>query len=469
TGTKGTEYFDVLAIGGDEVLIRLYNKTKEGEKKAYPFYSRLFKSKETKEVRLFGLDGKDIYTIQGDATAKIKLRIVGGEEKDSVLARNTNLKTYIYDNDENYIERGNKTRLKLKNDTAIHSYVFRSFLYDKKGISPIFFYSDEDRFYVGLGYAWEHHKWRKLPYAFKQSIGVNYSISQRAFSVGYKGLFPEAIGKLDLSLIANYDFVRWTNFYGLGNETLLTSDDKDYNRMRTTTALGKIGLHKKLANHAFSLDGFFESVQILDDDERYVNKIVSPLDASVFDRNNFAGAMLGYRFAYLNDKAVPTSGISFKGYASYTRNVERASQSFWKYSGDLQLYIPLISKFSLAISSGASTVTGNPLFYQYPSIGGGMDLRGFQRQRFYGKSAFYNSNELRFITNLKSYLLNGKIGFLAFVDDGRVWIPQEKSNTWHVGYGGGLLLAPFNKVLFDVTYGMSDEDKVIQLRLNLNL
>ncbi len=170
-------------------------------------------------------------------------------------------------------------RLKLKNDTAIHSYVFRSFLYDKKGISPTFFYSDEDRFYVGLGYAWEHHKWRKLPYAFKQSIGVNYSISQRAFSVGYKGLFPEAIGKLDLSLIANYDFVRWTNFYGLGNETLLTSDDKDYNRMRTTTALGKIGLHKKLANHVFSLDGFFESVQILDDDERYVNKIVSPVDA----------------------------------------------------------------------------------------------------------------------------------------------------------------------------------------------
>ncbi|MDQ6762912.1 MAG: hypothetical protein M3015_09845, partial [Bacteroidota bacterium] len=108
-------------------------------------------------------------------------------------------------------------------------------------------------------------------------------------------------------------------------------------------------------------------------------------------------------------------------------------------------------------------------FYQYPEIGGGMDLRGFQRQRFYGKTAFWNSNELRFITNLRTYLLNGKAGLLAFVDDGRVWQPQEKSDTWHVGYGGGILLAPFNKILFDVTYGISNEDKVLQLRLNVSL
>ncbi len=65
--------------------------------------------------------------------------------------------------------------------------------------------------------------------------------------------------------------------------------------------------------------------------------------------------------------------------------------------------------------------------------------------------------------------MNGKAGLLVFVDDGRVWVPQEKSSVWHVGYGGGILVAPFNKVLFDVTYGISDEDKVIQLRLGLSL
>ncbi len=65
--------------------------------------------------------------------------------------------------------------------------------------------------------------------------------------------------------------------------------------------------------------------------------------------------------------------------------------------------------------------------------------------------------------------MNGKAGLLAFVDDGRVWVPQEKSSIWHVGYGGGILVAPFNKILFDVTYGISDEDKLLQLRLSVNL
>ena len=108
-------------------------------------------------------------------------------------------------------------------------------------------------------------------------------------------------------------------------------------------------------------------------------------------------------------------------------------------------------------------------FINIPAIGGGQDLRGFQIQRFYGKTAFYNSNELRFISKFRSYLLNGKAGLLAFVDDGRVWMPLEKSDTWHVGYGGGIVLAPFNFIFVDITYGFSKEDKLLQFRLNMKL
>jgi len=114
-------------------------------------------------------------------------------------------------------------------------------------------------------------------------------------------------------------------------------------------------------------------------------------------------------------------------------------------------------------------VDGNPEFYQYPEIGGGQDLRGFQKQRFYGKTAFYNSNELRFISNVKSYLYNGKAGLLAFIDDGRVWNPGEKSSILHTGYGAGILVAPFNFIFAEATYSFSNEDQLIQLRLNVAL
>ena len=166
---------------------------------------------------------------------------------------------------------------------------------------------------------------------------------------------------------------------------------------------------------------------------------------------------------------VPTKGITFSGNVSYTQNAKQSSQSFWKYGGNLQIYLPLVSKFSLAVSGGIETVNGNPEFYQYPYIGGGQDLRGFQLQRFYGKTAFYNSNELRYISKVRNYFYNGKAGLLAFVDDGRVWMPGEKSDTWHVGYGGGVVLAPFNLIFVDITYGFSNEYSLLQFRVNVTL
>ena len=150
---------------------------------------------------------------------------------------------------------------------------------------------------------------------------------------------------------------------------------------------------------------------------------------------------------------MPLSGIIFKVIASYTQNLSDASKSFAKFGGDVQFYIPLLPKISLAISTGAATITNTPEFYQYPTIGGGANLRGYTRDRFRGKTAFYNSNELRFITNINTYFLSGKGGLVAFFDNGRVWMPEENSNTWHTGYGGGILIAPFNVMFFDITYG----------------
>ncbi len=469
-GTKGSEYFEVKRLNDNETTVNLYNKTKEGNKENEPFYSRTFLTNETKEIRLFGLSGKDVYTTEGKVNKGIKIRIIGGDKKDSIITNSTsNKKTHIYDDADNYFETGAKTRLHISSDSSIHEYEYRDYVYDKKGIKPSLFYSDEDRIYVGLGYGWEHHKWRKFPFVFKQDISVHYSISQQAFSFTYKGIFPNSIAKWNLELLANYDPVRWTNFYGLGNETILTTHNKDFNRMRTKEAIGSIGFNRKAGNNYFEIKGFYQTIQIINDDIRYVAKIISPGDLNVFNLKTFAGAEAGYSLAFLNDIVVPTKGIIFSAHGSYTQNVNKSSQSFWKYGSNLQFYLPLFYKFSLSISGGAATVSGNPEFYQYPSIGGGQDLRGFQRQRFYGKTAFYNSNELRFISKIKSYLFNGKAGLLAFVDDGRVWMPQGKSNTWHTGYGGGIVIAPFNMMFFDITYGFSDEDKVLQLRLNVKL
>lgn len=471
-GSSGSDYFDVNRFNNNETLVNIYNIDKKGNKVDTPYYSRTFFKSETKEIRLFGLDGHDVYTTEGKVNSGIKIKIIGGYDKDSITANSKvggGTKTFVYDGPDDYIASSGRLKKHLSEDSAIHRYEYRGFIYDKRGIKPSLFYSDEDRIYVGLGYGWVHHAWRKLPYVFKQDIGVHYSISQHALSYAYTGIFPHAVGKLDLSVLANYDAIRWLNFYGLGNESILTTHNKDYNRMRSKGVNFNVGLSRKTKNSYFDIHGFYQTFQIVTDDDRYTAKVISLYDSTVFNQKNFAGVAGSYSFSKLNDPIVPTAGIRISGNVSFTQNVNETDKSFWKYGGNMQLYVPLFYKFSLAISGGVSSVSGKPEFYQYPSIGGGQDLRGFQRQRFYGKTSFYNSNELRFISNVRSYLFNGKAGLLVFVDDGRVWMPQEKSNTLHTGYGGGIVLAPFNMVFVDVTYGFSNEDRLLQLRLNLKL
>jgi hypothetical protein len=471
-GTKGTDYFDIKRLNGNETSVKLYNINKDGIKESAPYYSRVFLNKETKEVRLFGLSGNDVYTTEGKVNNGLRIKIIGGYDKDSIIVNSTaggKTKTYVYDGPDDYIQASSNIKRHISTDSAIHKYEYRSFIYDSKGFYPGLFYSDADRIFIGLGYKWKHQAWRKTPFAFKHDINVHYSITQRAFSFTYKGIFPLTVGKWSLALLANYDFIRWTNFYGLGNETVLTTQDKDFNRMRSKGALGSIGLNRKTGNNYFEIKGFFESVKIINDDERYIAKTIAPIDPGVFNSKSFAGAAAGYTFSKLNDLIVPTSGIIFSGNVSYTQNVKVSNKSFWKYGSNLQLYIPLVSKFSLAVSGGIETADGKPEFYQYPSIGGGQNLRGFSLQRFYGKTVFYNSNELRFISNVRSYLINGKAGLLGFIDDGRAWMPGEKSSTLHVGYGGGIIVAPFNFIFADITYGISDEDKLLQLRVNIQL
>ncbi|MEO6454839.1 MAG: BamA/TamA family outer membrane protein, partial [Ginsengibacter sp.] len=265
-------------------------------------------------------------------------------------------------------------------------------------------------------------------------------------------------------LKGNYDPVRWSNFYGMGNQSPFFSKPVNYFRLRTAEWLGSIGLSRTLGINNFTLSGFYNSVRILRDANKFITNTYLPAHPENLRTNTFLGGSFKYGLFSVNDTIVPLSGVIFKAIASYTENLSDAGKSFAKFGGDVQFYIPLIPKISLAISTGAATITNTPEFYQYPAIGGGANLRGYIRDRFRGKTAFYNSNELRFITNINTYFLRGKGGLVAFFDDGRVWMPGQSSNTLHTSYGGGIIIAPFNISFFNITYGVSNETTQIQLR-----
>ena len=84
-----------------------------------------------------------------------------------------------------------------------------------------------------------------------------------------------------------------------------------------------------------------------------------------------------------------------------------------------------------------------------PSIGGDEGLRGYRTERFYGKSSFWNSTDLRLrFGSSYNEALPFTIGIFGGFDYGRVWEKDVKSRTWHYDYGGGIWFAPVDLFTF---------------------
>ncbi len=468
-GTRASEYFEINHLAENKVEVKIFNLDAKRQHESLPFYSRVFTEAETDEIRVYGLAGNDIYKITGNLTKQMDIRIIGGLDRDSIIDESrkvANNSFHVYDNADNYFGNRN-AKLHLSEDSAVHSYNYNSFLPDKKGLVPHLIYNDDDRIFLGLRYQVLNRRWRKRPFAYKQSIDVDYSISQKAFSTTYNGLFPKLFGEWDFITRANYDAVRWLNFHGLGNETPNITKDRDFYRMRSEDASASLGVARFIGKSKWAMNAFYHRVEIINDTARFISKSISPNIAGVFTPDNFAGFQVGYDFAAVKDSVLPQKGVAFSLHARHTQNLDVSDRSFQTFSGNLSFFIPVIPKISIALKTGGATVTGDPLFYQYPNIGQSYNLRGFRRERFGGKTTLYNNAELRYIKKVRSYIFNGKAGLMAFVDHGRVWMPNENSNTWHRSYGGGILLAPFNLTSVAITYAISDEVKMLQFRVGM--
>lgn len=464
TGTRQREYFEVTSKN-NETVVSVYQLNGKGEKAAEPYYQRRFKPAETKEIRLFGISGNDVYVVNNEVE-DITIRIIGGPGKDSIVQAKE--KVHIYDNYDNVFQTS-KARLHLTEDTAVHRWNYKWFKYDKKGLLPLIFYNNADRIYAGLRYRLTKYKWRHDPFASYNEFGVHYSISQNAFSVFWEGFYPNTIGRWNLAMRAEYDIIRWTNYYGTGNETVSVTNNINYYRMRSREWFASVGLNRLFGKSTVQAAAYYQRVRSLNDSDRYFAKSFSH-NQEVFEAHPYAGLQLTYSYVQLKDSVVPVTGFTFLANAIYSKNF-RQKEFFQRYNAHAQVYVPLINKFSLAIRFGGETVVNDDVLntgqaYEHAIIGGPRTIRGFRRERFWGKTAVYNSNELRFITNFRSYLMTGKIGLFAFFDQGRVWMPGEKSNKWHMSYGPGIVIVPFNKYNFSISYGITKEIRLIQLRYN---
>lgn len=470
-GTEDREKFVINRINDNETAVTVY-KSKGGDTKGDALYKRTFLSNETKEIRLFGLGGDDVYEVCGNTHKGPKLVIVGTKADETLVNSITgsghgqNI-TFHDDTTHHILENKGNIDFKIR-DTVKYIYPYKYFKYNVSRTSPIAFYNREDRIHVGLQHTWIRNKWSKEPYWYKHRLAAKYSIDQKGYSVGYQGSFNKLIGNWNLNMAAVYDQVRWLNFYGLGNESVLSTLDRDYFRFRHRELFAQIGIEQVIQNRQrITIAPFYQLYIPIVDTERYVSKTNAYNQSSQLSKKSFAGVGVEYVYQRLNDSILPRKGLGIQLFGSYTQPLTDKSKSgFVRLGADFHAYIPLGKTFHIAIKGGGATLTGGtPEFYQYNTTGGTRTIRGHQRERFHGTTTIYNQNELHFVKSIHSYLYNGKLSLFALYDIGRVYEKNESSNTWHYGYGGGIIITPFNKISLIAAYAMSREDKNLHLRI----
>ena len=462
-GSGEAEVFDVSADQNNNVAVNIYTASTTDSGKGRPVYNRIFLPHETKEVRLYGIDGKDQFYVHGDLP--IEVRLIGGPDDDTYSGNG--MGTHIYDSKNESI--GSKNfKLHLSPDTAIHHYKYDAFKYSNKGLSPAVFFHRDDRIFVGLSYKAVGQKWRRQPFANKHSLYARYSINQRAFHVGYDGIINKFLGNWNMLLQADYDWERWTNFFGLGNETVRTVKDRDFYRIRSSGLNAGIGFENKISKSFKILFApFYNSVDIKTDNDRFLlTRFLQGTNKDVLEKSQFAGAQASLQFKKVDDDLWPAKGTNINATTGYTANLKK-SKSFNSYGGVINLYLPLTKQLIFSTQNGGATVKGDPEFYQLPNIGG-RTLRGYLRERFWGQTVFHNNNSLQYVFHVKGKLFNGKAGLEAFYDQGKAWYKNERSSAWHTGYGGGFILSPFNKIYISVLYGVSNE-KTFRGNLHLDV
>ncbi|MCD4695707.1 MAG: outer membrane protein assembly factor, partial [Bacteroidales bacterium] len=469
-GTDNRELFKIQRLENGNTDVSVFVLSDKKGKIKEQFYHREFKPDETKEIRLYGLDGKDKFEISGLAKKAIKIRLVPGKNNDSVID-NSSISGFhktilVYDRKDkkNYIQKGKETKLKLSKDKSVDNYNRKQYKYDKT--LPLFDagYNIDDGIFIGGGVHINRFNFRDSSF---HKITGTWAFETNAFAINYYGLVSSFSQFFDLEIDAGVSMPRNVdNYFGMGNETKRKTDDKSFYRIRYEyNYINPMLKHTVGKSLNYRLGMFYHYFEVQDTADRFIaDPEISGLDTMAYFEHHFAGLNAAIEIDTRNSKVLPQRGLHWTTEAIGYCGVGERARSYVKLKSDMSFYLSFTSdpRVVFALRFGGAMNLGDYEFYHANALGGKTNLRGFQSRRFAGDQSFYQNTEIRFkLLNLKNYIFNGQTGFYVFNDIGRVWLDGEDSERWHDGYGFGVWLTPFEFTALTFSYNRSYDDEML--------
>lgn len=435
-------------------------------------YDRTFDPKVTREVRLYGLRGKDDFEIKGVKNGPIKVRIIGGEDKDEINNPNGVKGVYGYDNKGGLDINGDNIKDKRSKALDVNEYDRNGFEYNTNFPSLSFGITPDDGLWLGGAINWTSHGWRNKPYRAKQSFSFSVAPgSQNAFNIGYAAHFPNVIGELGLAPDLNVHFPQYENFFGLGNNSVNNLREVQFNWVRMQTidvaplfqwALGP--------NSLLKFGPQFRSIDIDPTEGRVSTDEVLGFTEDEMERRNYLGAKMLYEVGFVDNPVFPHNGFKWNMSYSYLNELSR-EEIVSDFKTDFNFYLQLFSspEIILANSIGYHKTWGDRQFYQFADLGNSTHLRGYRKNRFRGEAAFFHNIDLRFhLFEWDNNVLPMHVGILGGYDYGKVYLSGQESDQWHKSQTIGVFMEILGAAVIQPYLSFNEEESRFSLKMGFN-
>ncbi len=461
-GTDKKDLFLIERIDNAHTRIRVFDTNKKGKREGV-FYDRIFLSNETKNIYCYGLGDDDIFEIRGEVNFGVNVHLIGGEGEDefddqSVTNKSGRLIT-IYDflSEKNELSntRDSKDRRSKRPQENLYNRRSKAYLHNFNQALPFIGFNPDDRIFIGIKGVYTRYAFRKEPYASQHYYGLIGSISSGGIRANYTGNFSNIIGRWGLQFAGELQTPLYaSNYYGLGNETINPEEilGREYNRLRER----RVSAGLKLAwrpNDQFELllGPRLTSTRIERTQGRYIDAIGDQFHPEIFDGIEMMNLEASLRFNNVDQPNFPTRGLRFELNTGWADQLDEEEYNFPFLESELAMYQQLDSrgKLVLATQLGVShRFTENYPFFLGAQLGGlgpEGNLRGFRRDRFTGRTAFYHNTDLRWkALHWNNNAIPMSIGFSASFDYGKVSLEDIESEKIHYSYGGGAFFTPFD-------------------------